>query len=171
MRESRSVRTYKGWLYAVVLLGTLLIGCQGAMLSPTGGRVPLAQAIPVSQGQHSGGWETRDLAVDYQYILDGNNLRIAGVTHFADYMRINFRQIERFHMGMLFLDNQGKVIGSTPITTGYPYMDPERPLEFAETINLPSGTDAVVFRYTGEAVSFDSADGGISQPFWYYPGR
>lgn len=146
-------------------------GCQQAMLTSQGHIVPQQDRIALAAaGQHSGNWQTRDLSVDYNYEHSQNQLKISGVVHFASYLQKDYQNLAYFNLDTILLNAQGAVIVTKEVTTSNYYASTSQPLQFTNTITLPSGTAAMAFGYTGKARAVgDQEQGGGGTEFSHYP--
>jgi hypothetical protein len=160
------------WRTAVLLLlaGMLLSGCQGSFLSSSGKLVPPRDRITLAAaGEQSGSWETRDLLIHYKYVRTANRLQISGNMQFGDYLRKVYPSIIYFHAGMLMLNEQGRVLATRSVATTNSYANSSTLVPFRATYDLPPGTTAIAFTYTGQGRSISSGDGAVGTSFYYYP--
>ncbi len=154
----------------LVVLALLLAGCQGGLMGVKGRTVHRESRIPVPpSGEHSASWETRDLSLDYQYMRQADALTISGRVRFSDAIKGNFDLIQYFHMDVILVDDQGKVLDMVGLTSGS-YGNSDYPQTFSKTFRLPPGTTSMAFSYRGQAYSGDDEDGS-SAYFWEYPVR
>lgn len=161
-----------GWRNYVLLLlaGVLLGGCQSALLTSSGRMVPASQRIELAaNGTQSGSWATRDLSINYRCVESSGQLQILGNIQFGDYLRNGYRYIVYFHSGVLLLDAQGRVLANRSLTTTNAYANSTQLVPFKRTFDLPAGTTAIAFTYTGQARSVSSDNGGGGTSFYHYP--
>lgn len=164
----RAGSIYEKLLLLLVIF--LLNGCQANLLTSGRGTVPEADQITlVDNKEHVGTWQTRDLTIRYRYFRNQNQLEISGDIQFGDYLRQGFRNIVYFNSKLLLVNDQGKVLETRGLATTNYYADSEYLVPFKVTLNLPAGTTAMAFTYTGKARSIDSGDGGFGTDFWYSP--
>lgn len=112
-------------------------------------------------------WETRDLKVNYHFSRSGSQLKISGVVRLDDSIRYNASRLEDFHIGLVFVDELGRVRQVRGLaTTGFPGID--EPMNFNASFAVPPDSTSMAFYYRGEAA--DSGNGsGSTFYFWQYP--
>jgi hypothetical protein len=155
---------------ALALTGLLLSGCQEVLLSSRGRVVPAVERIVLTaHSKQSGFWETRDLQIHYRYLEASNRLQISGDIRFGDYLRKVYPFIVYFHSGVLLLNDQGRVLATKSLALTNYFADSNALVPFGATFDLPPGTSAIAFTYTGEARSISSSDGGVGTSFYHYP--
>lgn len=125
-------------------------------------RIPLP-----GNSQQQAVWTTRDVKVDYRFSRSGNQLKISGIIRLDDSIRYNASRLEDFHIGLVFVDGQGRVRQMRGLaTTGFPGID--EPMNFNASFAVPPDTSSMAFYYQGEAS--DSGNGSGSRfSFWQYP--
>lgn len=147
-----------------------LTACQGTLLTDVRGKtVPAEHHIPLAESASSQ-WEARELTIDYRYRLGPGNFAVSGVVRLADLIRYNYLVIRYFHLDVLFVDSQGKILGMAGlVSTGF--RRTEDPIPFNALVPMPQGTSAFAFSYRGEAL--EAGPGRLSSPtyFWHYPVR
>jgi hypothetical protein len=150
-----------------IVLATVIFSLVGCAFNYIGRTVLEEDRIVLNEGSHAGVWSALDVRVPYRYALQGNNLRISGAVEFESRITFNFTTIKYFHLSVMFLDNEGRVISSVGIiSSAYSY--PKYHIPFNSRIHLPPGTAYLSFSYNGEALgSFRDGSGPTS--FWYYP--
>jgi hypothetical protein len=153
---------------SLLLLTITLMSCGTAFLGPE--TVPVQNQIPLTEENAGGAWDTNDLVVSYRYQKEPGRLEMSGkVTFFGSIT--NFNAFERFSLTLYLLNGAGRIIGRNRIAASGYYQDVES-IPFDETIQLPEGTAAFAFGYSGTAVSGGSGeDGGSSWQFWETPGN
>ena len=156
---------------AAVMLGAA--GCQTVVTSPVGGMVDQEYRVTLlSGGKETGRWEGMYVSVRYDYARDGDKLRLKGKVKYADKIIYNYSMIHYFHIDVLFLDPQGKVLESQPIAStafdSLAPMGPDPSVSFKRDVILPANTASMAFSYRGEAIASDEDSGG-PRYFWEYP--
>lgn len=163
-------RTGKLALIGVVLL---LFGCQSLIFDPRGRLVPQDRRITIpDSGEQAGVFENEDLRLTYKIIRTPGQLRISGSLGFADRISRNFPVVRYFHLGVMLLDDQGKILEMANLASVSFYRTqyaiiPDYPLAFSTLISLRENTRSIAFNYTGNAID-PTTDGG-SMDFWEYP--
>ena len=163
-------RTGKLALIGVVLL---LFGCQSLILDPRGHQVPQDRRIMIpDSGEQTGVFENEDLRLAYKIIRTPGQLRILGSLGFTDRISRNFPVVTYFHLGVMLLDEQGKILDMANLTSVSFYQTqyatiPDYPLAFSSLISLRENTRSIAFNYTGNAYE-PGPDGGMMD-FWEYP--
>lgn len=163
-------RTGKLALIGVVVL---LFGCQSLIFDPRGHLVPQDRRITIpDSGEQAGVFENEDLRLAYKMIRTPGQLRILGSLGFTDRISRNFPLVRYFHLGVMLLDDQGRILDMANLTTVSFYRTqyatiPDYPLAFSALISLRENTRSIAFNYTGNAYD-PTLDGGMMD-FWEYP--
>jgi hypothetical protein len=180
MRSVKKVSIAFKLLISAVLI-SLCFGCaSGTSLSPgawieENGRIALQDG-----GPHKGSWQTRDLAIDYDYREAAKNLQISGTVKLADYIPKGFSTLDYLRLYIHFLTSNGVVLETKSLKFfGYfRYLDYLEKISFNSQFDLPEDAVAFAFSYSGRASqgggspSGNSLRGGqISWDFWKVPRR
>ncbi len=158
-------------LFYVILSAFLLAGCQGIRLDPRSGTVPEEERIRIVTGEdRTGTWAGREIAIDYSYLADGNEMALSGKMNFADLLTYNYSYIEYVYLAVIFADAEGRVLDMTGVTSDRSiYFDP---ISFNRRIRIPLNAAYFTFTYRGEAYDGGSSGGDSSTTyFWKYPIR
>jgi len=168
MKNSRAWLGYAEAKFLLAMFGAFfLFGCQSALLNYQGGMVARDNQIPILEaGEHSGTWMARDLAVDYKYLREGDQLKISGKVRYEDLIKYNFLLIKYFHLDGILVDSHGNVLEIRGLTSDMQSKS-EDPVPFSTVVKLPPGTVAMAFSYRGKAE--DAGHDGSSTYFWKYP--
>ena len=154
----------------VLVLGVaavFLLACQSLMVTYQGATVHPEDRIPLVAGAlQAGGYLAPDLAVDYQYSLNQSELDISGAVVFAGSISGNFSSIVNFHLSLVLLDAEGRIVGTKSLQATS-YSDPGEPMPFSERIALPPGVSGIAFVYSGDAR--EGGQDGVATTFWHYP--
>lgn len=164
--------TGASWKSYMLVLGAvfLLSGCQAVFVTSRGHVVPPRDRIAlVAQGQQSGSWRTRSVRIRYRYVRTSNQLRISGHLQFGDYLQKVYPYIVYCHSGVLLLNDHGRVLAAKNLTTSRPYAPSTEVVPFRVTYDLPPGTTAFAFSYTGRAREIAANQGGGVTSFYHYP--
>jgi uncharacterized protein YceK len=155
-------------MVVVLMILALLTGCGSLSFSVVGKTVSEGNRIPlVESGTENAHWQTRDLTLTYRYERNQSNLSLEGTVDLDASLRNNFTYIEYFHMDVIFLDSQGKVLEMRGLISSSP--EPiDRPINFRRMLTLPPGSRSIAFSYRGQARSA-SDETGSSTYFWEYP--
>jgi hypothetical protein len=144
----------------------LIAGCQTMTPSYRTGSVSPEDSVPLPVGQNAGAWKGNYLVVDYKYSRALTDIDMTGMVNFADNMTMNFVLLRDFHLSAIFLDENGKVLGTKGLTTGRGSFDP---ISFRAQMAVPPATVAISFSYQGTAIEGGNDDGGGINHFWQYP--
>jgi len=160
-----------------LLLG-MVVACQGRFLSYQGAVAKQESRIALLEGgQHTDTWKTRDLSIRYRYQRDQGNAELSGTVELDKSLGRSFSTLEYLILWVHLLDAEGRVLESKGVLTSE-YRHMVRKLPFKRSLELPPGTTAIAFSYTGRVrdgggagrVSGDAGDGD-SWDFWMYPFR
>jgi hypothetical protein len=154
-----------------ILLMVLMFGCNSISVSPIGHTVPEVKWIALPQsGEYSGTWTNEDMSLAYKFLRNQSQLTISGSIQFADRITNSFMVVQYFHLDVLPVDAQGKILDMVALTTeGNVNLEFNRSVAFTKTLTLPSNAASIVFSYRGRAYGGNSADGGGTIDFWEYP--
>lgn len=161
------MRGMKSLLATAVVL--LLAGCQNVSFYTGGGHVAEQERTALVEGEHNGSWQARDLSVKYHYARKQDQVHIDGTIYFADLLRDNFTLIHDFHLAVILIDAQGKVLGAYGLIGSS--RDDLTPLSFKTRVPLPPNAVSMAFSYQGTALGGGDHEGGGSAYFWKYPVR
>jgi hypothetical protein len=160
-------------LVAVLLAAVLTVGCQSVAMSYQKGIVPENKRIAIEDGNHTAKWSTNEVNLDYGYSKNQGSMRLYGEVYYADPIRYNYSLVQYFHMDVIFVDSQGRVLGTAGLVT-----DSSNPLApsartarvtFDRMLPVPPGTSSIAFSYTGAAREGNIREGGNPTNFWEYP--
>jgi hypothetical protein len=171
-----NLRTGIGWKWLsryalVIVVGTMLIGCQTATMGYSGATLAPSSQIPLAEGmKHTDRYETLDVTIDYEYTRSGDALQLSGVVRYGAGLQHNFTMVPQFYMRLYFADAKGNVLNyhGVPIS-GYGYTDDV--MRFSEHLTLPPGTAVMAFGYTGYARDTGGGrddGGGQSEAHFFY---
>ena len=176
--KEKTVTAFK--LFGLSLLIILLVACAGKVFTYKGSWVEEDDRISLQDGgPHKGNWQTRDVAIEYTYQQETQNLLISGVVKLGDYLTTGFSTLDYFTLDIYTLDADGIVLDSKLIRTfGYRrYLDYLGKMTFDNQLELPADTAAIAFGYRGRVTQ---GGGGIRETrkgdridwdFWKAPGR
>jgi hypothetical protein len=152
---------------SLLLLAITLTSCATGVLGPE--TVPSQNRIALTEENESGAWDTGDLVVSYRFQREPGRLEIAGKVNFFGSIT-NFDAFERFSLTLYLLNGAGRIIGSHRIAASGYYQD-TGPIPFDKRVELPEGTAAFAFGYSGTVLNGGSSDeGGSRWRFWETPG-
>jgi hypothetical protein len=183
--EEDNMRAKKRALVAFKLFGSflliiLLVACAGKVFTSKGSWVAEDDRISLQDGgPHKGNWQTRDVAIEYAYQQETQNLQISGVVKLGDYMTTGFSTLEYLILDIYTLDADGIVLNSELIRNiGYRRsLDYFGKITFDHQLQLPADTATIAFGYRGRVTeggggTGKTSDGGrIDWDFWKVPGR
>jgi len=152
-------------VFAPVLLVVvfLLTSCQGFTQGMQTGIVPPENRADISMDKGKGVWQGRYLSVDYSYSRGSGNIDLAGAVQFEDSLALGFTVLHDFRISARFLDANGRVLETRPITTDRGSFSP---IPFRKTMSIPSSAVAMSFTYEGTAIESGGDDGGGISRFW-----
>jgi hypothetical protein len=154
-------------LSVVVALGSFLGGCQGSLFNVQGQNLEYADRITVqSGGPRTGHYSSPDLTLDYEYVRNGDSLKISGTIRFSTSMQGNFLTINTFNLALVLADAQGTVLAQEGLATAYSQNVADR-VTFSKTSVIPASTASMAFWYSGSVAGSGSA--GSPTPFWHDP--
>jgi hypothetical protein len=165
---------------SLIFIGTLTT-CGGSLFTYRGATVKAKNRIAlVAGGPYEGRWQTRDLAIDYVYHVNDNNLEISGVTELAASLKTGFTTLDYLYLSLNLLDDEGKVLEEQSIKS---FGHQSRILTMAKMsftcrLEAPKGTTAIAFSYKGRVSEGGSKTNGTGRGgdaifwnFWEVPQR
>jgi hypothetical protein len=160
-----------GRVISAILAVVFLVGCQSLSFDPRGRTVPEAKRIALPQSEdYASIYDNGDFDLAYKIASNQGQTSISGRLRFNERITYNFYIIRYFHLNLIALDADGKVLEMMPLTTvGNLNAIFNDPVEFKRTLRLPSNTAAIAFSYTGQAWGDGTGDGGDVMDFWEYP--
>jgi hypothetical protein len=135
----------------IVAACTLLVSCQ----SFKGAFVPDDRRLMLSGTEQQGVFETNDLSLGYRYRVSGDMLHLDGDLDLRKWSVVSFV------LQIYFLDESGKVMGSTPVVAA----NSGGTRRFTWDGKVPAGARSFAFGYSGDTNRTEMG----SVPFWYYP--
>jgi hypothetical protein len=164
----RGVRFMKTAILLMIAAFTIA-GCGGSSVTYKGDRVTQQNyMIQLIDGNQQGEWKTNEVAIKFQSQTTPEILKIDGTVELVGGFAIGFNYINNFAVSLLFLDNQGNVIGSSLIYAGDHNLSIPIPMRFEGTIPIPGGARQVSFAYNGELIDSNGRD-RASYSIWFSP--
>lgn len=175
MKSTRNVtKSFGIKLLAAAVLIMTVAGCQMGSYLPGSGMVDREYWLPLQDGRtQSSTWDGMYVTIKYKYARDGDRLVLQGGVRYADKIVYNYIRVEYFHLDVLFLNPQGKVIETQGLASSsddsLAPMDLEPAVDFDKEIMLPPNTVAMAFSYKGQAIAAGGAFAGGGRYFWEFP--
>jgi len=164
---------------AIFLLFALLVcastGCGTAILTPgySGGKIKAGYQIPINpEGEQTAVYQTDDVSINYQYLRDGDGLKIAGTVNFGSGTQANFNYVDYFNLSLLLADSQGSIIAAKSLVSSNSVnlRSVNSRVLFNRDLNIPAEATFMAFAYTGQAgLGGGGSSGGGNSQFWEYP--
>jgi hypothetical protein len=156
---------------SLVLFVAVVVGCQSLSFSPIGHSVPEAKWIGLPpSGESTGTWTNEDLTLAYKFVRNQSQLNISGSFQFDDRITKSFLIIQYFHLDLIPVDAQGKVLDMIGLTSaGGVNVLFDKSVDFNKALSLPPNTAAIAFSYRGKAYGGGSGGEGDIMDFWEYP--
>jgi hypothetical protein len=162
------------------LLIILLVACAGRLTTYEGLWVAEDKRISLQDGgPHKGNWQTRDVAIEFDYQQKPQNLQISGVIKLGGYLTAGFRTLDYLILDIYTLDADGIILNSD-VMLNYGYrrnLDFVGEMTFDNQLALPANTAAIAFGYRGRVsegggiIPKSGGGDGIAWEFWKIPGR
>jgi hypothetical protein len=134
------------------LLIILLVACAGRLTTYEGLWVAEDKRISLQDGgPHKGNWQTRDVAIEFDYQQKPQNLQISGVIKLGGYLTAGFRTLDYLILDIYTLDADGIILNSD-VMLNYGYrrnLDFVGEMTFDNQLALPANTAAIAFGYRG----------------------
>ena len=151
---------------AVVFLACLLplaAACVETAMLYRGATVSSVPVVAQQEGTPvAGRWETFEMAIDYTYQRDGDNLELSGQAALGQHYQMNYTGVLRMQTYLFFLDRDARVLETFSIVT--PWSGIEDAQKFSKSYPMPAGTTAISFGYSGSVNSMDSTSSFYKLP-------
>ncbi len=169
--SQKTLRIFK--FFVGFILINFLLACSGVNPLSPGAWVEEKDRIPVLEtGPHEGGWETRDLTIEYEIQQLDNTIRITGVVKMGGRMTPGFTILDHLTIYIHALGPNGIVRQTKAVKTfGFRrQLWMMGTLSFDGEFELSTDSDiiAVAFSYSG-TVQSGGDDAGMD--FWKVPRR
>jgi hypothetical protein len=164
----------KAKLFAMIGAVILIFGCRTVVFDPRGRMVPDAKRIALPEsGERAGVFKNEDLTLAYKLTRTSGQLYISGQIRFAERIAENFPLIQYFHLSVMLIDAQGKVLDVAGLISAAYYRAQSAliagsPISFKTPVAITDNTNSIAFSYTGKAYDNTERDRG-SIEFWEYP--
>lgn len=160
-------------------MGTL-VACTGNLFSYRGATAQEKNRIALLEGgPFQGSWQTRDLAVKYNYLRDKKNLQISGTILLDSSLKTGFSTLEYLFFWVNFLGVDGNVLDTKGImTSSHKKWILIENLFFKSRLEMPENTLAIAFSYRGRVrngggstIAGDRLGEATDWEFWDVPKR
>ena len=118
--------------------------------------------LSIEEPRYSGRWKGDDLTVEYRYSRDRGQMDLSGNVRFSYSLTMGYTELRNFHLGAVFLDENGKVLEETGLASNRGSFDP---IPFNRRINLPPNAVSMAFSYQGTATDVRRD----RTPVWFSP--
>ena len=172
--KSKKTNKFLGYISLLSISVLVFTACHGRLPDHSGGTVDAENRIALLKGgPHKGSWNTRDLAVNYNYNLNTNVIQLSGLVEFEDYLHYNFTLLDHFSLWIYFVGEEGNIVGDRVIAMA-DYRKRIENIPFNYNLELPKNAQGIAFGYDGRALEVGSPDqnndgGGTSWDFWKVP--
>lgn len=163
----------------LTLLSSLmgLMACASGNLSYNGRYAKAESIVPLTRGDaHQLQWRTNDIIIDGTYILQGDQLDLAGQVKLQSRLA-NFPTVDFLRVSAYAVDGDGLILASYRLWTANPGSELYFvKWTFQKQYTVPEATRAVAFSYQGRmrdgggwGPNRGLEDDGTSWDFWYTP--
>ena len=150
-------------LSASCLLALLVSGCLQTQELYIGNKVTAEKVELRKDAPQVGTWETFDLKIAYEFVVNGQNLDISGQTELGDHQKMVYNRVRSLDIYIFFLDHDSRVLLTQPLDRSFRGSTQEA-VSFTRSYEIPDGTKALSFGYSGQVTE---EDGQMS--FWLLP--
>lgn len=153
------------------------LACAGGNLSYNGRMAKPESIVPLTRGDaHQLQWQTNDIVIDGTYILEGDQLNLAGQVKLQSRLA-NFPVVDFLRINVYAVDGDGLILASYRLWTANPGSELFFVRwAFQQQYTVPEATQAVAFSYQGRMQDGGALGplrgldgGGTSWDFWYTP--
>jgi hypothetical protein len=162
-----------GFLFS--LMG--IVACASGNLSYNGRFARPESIVSLIRGDaHELQWQTNDIIITGTYILEGDQLNLAGQVKLQSRLA-NFSTVDFLRVSAYAVDGDGLILATYPLWSANPGNEPFFVRwTFQRQYTVPEATRAVAFSYQGRmsdgggmAPIRGMDDGGTSWDFWHTP--
>lgn len=162
--------------YALVFL-VMMAACAGGGPSYTGRAANPESIAPLLRGDvRELRWQTNDLIIAATYVLDGDQLDLAGKIDLQPRL-INFPIVDYLRINVHAIDGSGVILASYPLWSAGAGNEPFFiNWSFQRRYTVPDDTQALTFSYRGRMRDGggrgryrDREDGAATWDFWHTP--
>lgn len=112
--------------------------------------------VAITEGTpHADSWQTFDLNIDYEAVLQNNQFKISGQARLGEHQRSLYSRIDDLDVLIFFLDNNARVL-ETAYLLRTKSNNPDDFLTFSQAYQVPAATVAFGFGYDGSVSEKDS---------------
>jgi len=131
------------------LLALFVSGCVETSMMFHGNKIPSVPVVALQEGgPHTETWQTFELIVNYDYTKDKDNIVISGQAVLSEHYQMNYGYLKELIVYFFFLDRDSRVLETVHLARAWTGSIDEH-LTFSEDYNVPTGTTAISFGYTG----------------------
>ena len=166
--KSKKPNKFIGYISLLLIFVLVFTACNASLFSYSGATVDMDNRIALLKGgAHKGSWNTRDLAVNYNYKMDANVLQLSGQVEFDNQIH-KFTSLNHFSLWAYFLNEEGKIVEYKAIAVAG-YHKRLKNISFDHNIEMPSNVNSIAFGYDGTAR--ESGGDAATWDFWKVPHR
>ena len=145
------------------LLALLVCGCLQTQELYIGNKVTAEKVELRKDTPRAGTWETFDLKIAYEFVVNGENLDISGQTELGDHQQMVYDRVRSLDIYIFFLDHDSRVLLTEPLDRSLRGSTQDA-VPFMRSYKIPDGAKALSFGYSGQVTE---QDGQLS--FWLLP--
>lgn len=145
------------------LLALLVSGCLQTQELYIGNKVTAEKVEIKKDGPQVGIWETFDLKIAYEFVVNGQNLDISGQIELGDHQKMVYDRVRSLDIYLFFLDHDSRVLLTQPLDRSF-QGSTQWTQSFTRSYEIPDATEALSFGYSGQV---SEQDGQLS--FWLLP--
>ena len=150
-------------LIVFCLLALLISGCLQTQELYIGNKVTAEKVALGKEDPQVGTWETFDLKIAYEFVVNGQNLDISGQIELGDHQKMVYDRVRSLDVYLFFLDHDSRVLLTQPLDRSF-QGGTQWTESFTRSYEIPDGTKALSFGYSGQVTE---QDGQLS--FWLLP--
>lgn len=136
----------------------LISACTPVSQHYRGKQVEQDDIIILQQGKHAGlSWQTFDVEINFDYLLDGKEIEITGVGRLGPHYRAMYTHISSFYVYLFFVDKDGVVLEAVLLPT-HTMQRPGDQFKYHKSYVLPPATSALAFGYEGSVYEHEHSE-------------
>ena len=136
------------------LLALLVSGCLQTQVLYIGNKVTAEKVALGKEEPQVGTWETFDLKIAYDFVVKGQNLDISGQIQLGDHQKMVYDNVRSLDIYLFFLDHDSRVLLTQPLDRSF-LGSTQWTESFTRSYEIPDGTKAISFGYSGEVTEQD----------------
>ena len=132
----------------------LVSGCLQPQALYIGNKVTAEKVVLNKEASQVGTWETFDLKIAYNFSVKGDLLEISWEAELGDHQKMVYDHVRSLDIYLFFVDHDSRVLLTQPLDRSF-RGSTEQTQSFTRSYQIPGGTKALSFGYSGQVMEQD----------------